>query len=248
MAVENIFLTNIQRFSLHDGPGIRTTVFLKGCSLHCPWCSNPENVYGNDGKYYSPEKLLREILRDRIFYDDDIRGGVTFSGGEPLLQIGALVPLLEALKSENVHIAAETCLYVPRKNLDTAMKYIDLFQVDMKIMNAELAFRILGGDYGVYLANLDALMKARNDVIMRIPVIEGYTDSEENMNAVKKILAEYSGSIQRADLIKGHNLGAVKYRKLELDEPCYIAVSDEFMMKYKHNISEFGFPAEICRI
>ncbi len=248
MAGENIFLTNIQRFSLHDGPGIRTTVFLKGCPLHCPWCSNPENVYGNDGKYYSPEKLLREILRDRIFYDGDIRGGVTFSGGEPLLQIGVLVPLLEALKSENVHIAVETCLYVPRKNLDTAMKYIDLFHVDMKIMNAEGAFKILGGDYGVYLTNLDALMKARNDVIMRIPVIGGYTDSEENMNAVKKILAEYSGSIQRADLIKGHNLGAGKYRKLGLDEPCYIALGDEFLMKYKHNISEFGFPAEICRI
>lgn len=248
MAGENIFLTNIQRFSLHDGPGIRTTVFLKGCPLHCPWCSNPENVYGNDGKYYTPEKLLRGILRDKIFYDGDIRGGVTFSGGEPLLQIDGLVPVLEALKSENVHTSVETCLYVPWKNLDTAMKYIDLFHVDMKIMNAEGALRILGGDYGLYLSNLDALMKVRNDVIVRIPVIGGYTDSAGNIESVKKILAQYAGSIQRADLIKGHNLGASKYRKLGLNEPCYTGVSDELMLKYERDISGLGFPAEICRI
>lgn len=248
MAGKNIFLTNIQRFSLHDGPGIRTTVFLKGCTLHCPWCSNPENVYGNDGKYYTPEKLLREILRDKIFYDGDIRGGVTFSGGEPLLQIDALVPVLEALKSENVHTSVETCLYASPEKLCTAMKYIDLFHIDMKIMNAEGALKILGGDYGLYLRNLDTLMKSGNDVIVRIPVIGGYTDSEENMKAVKETLARYSGRIQRADLIKGHNLGAGKYKKLGLDEPRFTAVSDKFMLRYKIDILCFGFQAEICRI
>ena len=248
MAGENIFLTNIQRFSLHDGPGIRTTVFLKGCTLRCPWCSNPENIYGNDGKYYTTEKLLRELLRDKIFYDSDIRGGVTFSGGEPLLQINALVPVFEALKSENIHIAVETCLYVSPEKLDTAMKYIDMFHVDMKIMNAEGALKILGGNYVLYIRNLDTLMKSRDDVIVRIPVIGGYTDTEENMKAVKAILSRYAGSIQRADLIKGHNLGADKYKNLGLDEPRFMAVSDEFMLRYKFDISGFGFPVEICRI
>lgn len=248
MAGQNIFLTNIQRFSLHDGPGIRTTVFLKGCSLRCPWCSNPENIYGNDSECYGTEELLRVVLRDKVFYDGDEIGGVTFSGGEPLLQIDALVPLLEALRRENVHTAVETCLYVPAENLCTAMKYIDLFHVDMKILNPEGAQNILGGDYGVFLRNLDALMKSGNDVIVRIPVIGGYTDSPENRKAVKKLLTKYAGNILRADIIKEHNLGAVKYRKLGLDVPDHHGVSDELMTQYREEISVLGFPVEICRI
>ena len=100
MSTDKILITNIQRMCFHDGPGIRTTVFLKGCNLHCPWCANPENIsalpqaYERDGrkglygKEFSEEELLKEVLKDRRFYEDG--GGVTFSGGEPLLQIKAL--------------------------------------------------------------------------------------------------------------------------------------------------------------
>ena len=102
-----ILITNVQRFSLHDGPGIRTTVFLKGCSLHCPWCANPENIdfviepYIKDdinttiGQYVSCDELYELIMRDKVFYDG---GGVTFSGGEALIQMDVLKPLLERLK------------------------------------------------------------------------------------------------------------------------------------------------------
>lgn len=248
MAGKDILLTNIQRFSLHDGPGIRTTVFLKGCSLRCPWCGNPENVYGNASECYSPERLLRAVLRDRAFYGGDMRGGVTFSGGEPLLQVNALVPVLEALRSEDVHTAVETCLYVPHEALVTAMKYIDLFHVDMKIMNAEGAAEILGGDYGLYLKNLDTLMKSRNDVVVRVPVIGGCTDSAGNRRNVAGILARYAGRIQRVDLVKEHNLGAGKYRTLGLDAPDYRGVDDALMSLYKEEIAGLGLHTEICRI
>ena len=137
----SILITNIQRFSLHDGPGIRTTVFTKGCTLHCPWCSNPENLTpaiqnyvkkdkdghveetGTYGKWYSPEKLYDEIVKDKIFYGDietdssldfeALPGGVTFSGGECLAQIKELEPVLKRLNEEHIHTAVESCLFVP---------------------------------------------------------------------------------------------------------------------------------------
>lgn len=105
-------ITNIQHFSLQDGMGIRTTVFLKGCNLNCPWCSNPENIsfeienyhHDNQSEYFgydiSLEDLEKEILKDEVFYGDD--GGVTFSGGEPLLQIKEFKPLLKSLKNKNI--------------------------------------------------------------------------------------------------------------------------------------------------
>lgn len=107
-----MLITNIQRFSLHDGPGIRTTIFLKGCSLRCPWCSNPENIkpypekYYKDGiegiygKNYTCDEVYNEIIKDRAFYDEN--GGVTFSGGEALLYVNELLPLLEKLKKERI--------------------------------------------------------------------------------------------------------------------------------------------------
>lgn len=109
---EYMLITNIQRFSLHDGPGIRTTIFLKGCSLRCPWCSNPENIkpypekYYKDGiegiygKNYTCDEVYNEIIKDRAFYDEN--GGVTFSGGEALLYVNELLPLLEKLKKERI--------------------------------------------------------------------------------------------------------------------------------------------------
>ena len=133
LSTGKLLVTNVQRFSLHDGPGIRTTVFLKGCSLQCPWCSNPENIdlepqaYDNNGikgvygKYYSAEELISECLKDRKYYTGQLQqpgawsvsdaseigllpGGITFSGGEPLLQMDNLVSVCEELHRRNIHI------------------------------------------------------------------------------------------------------------------------------------------------
>ena len=124
----SVRITNIQHFCLHDGPGIRTTVFLKGCNLHCPWCANPEcismDIEGEFGRDIQIEELERELLKDELYYSLN-NGGVTFSGGEPLLQIKELKELLKALKNcQN------------NKTEENAMKVIDEIELieDKQIM------------------------------------------------------------------------------------------------------------------
>ena len=120
-------VTDIQRFSLNDGEGIRTTVFLKGCSIKCPWCANPEcissKIQGEFGYDISLDDLENEILKDEPYYETG--GGVTFSGGEPLLQIRSLEPLLKSLKHKNINICFETALFVPQEYLNRANFYAD---------------------------------------------------------------------------------------------------------------------------
>lgn len=150
-----MIITNIQRFSLHDGPGIRTTVFLKGCSIRCPWCSNPENInhqierYVKDekegfyGKEYSVDQVLKEVLKDKIFYEDN--GGVTFSGGEALLYAKELLPLMEQIKQNNISIAVESSLFVPSSYLEMVIPFVEYFYVDLKVMDKERCTELLNG-------------------------------------------------------------------------------------------------------
>lgn len=281
----SILLTNVQRFSLHDGPGIRTTVFLKGCSLRCPWCSNPENlkpspepyikdgVPGTYGKYYEAEALVHECLKDKNFYEgkiaspadwcitdaemiEQLPGGVTFSGGECLLQMPALVPVCEALHSSGVNIAVETCLFVPSANLSLALNHIDFFYVDMKILNPDRCKAVEHGNLELYLNNLDKLLSWTDDkgrhkpVVIRIPVIGSYTDDEHNRKAVYDLIKtsrEAGGNILKIELIKEHNLGESKYKSLGLPLD-YHGVDDSLMETYKAELSELGILTEICKI
>ena len=277
-----ILLTNIQRFSLHDGPGIRTTVFLKGCSLRCPWCSNPENlipmpqpyvkdgIKGCYGKYYNTEELIKECLKDKAFYigklDDPMQweisnpedidllpGGVTFSGGEALLQIDALIPVIIGLHNSGVHITVETCLFIPVKNLQAALELVDLFYVDIKILDAERCKALEKGNLECYLSNLDTLFAWRDKqgknkpVIIRIPVIGSYTDTPDNRNAVKMLLAKFKNSILKIELVKEHNLGESKYRSLGM-QPDYHGVEDGLIELYKVELETLGILTEICGV
>jgi len=278
--MDNILVTNIQRFSLHDGPGIRTTVFLKGCSLRCPWCCNPENIVpqkqrykkdGVDGVYgtwYNTDTLYREIIKDRAFYGGqnqefcitsdmqlgDLPGGVTFSGGEALLQIKKLENLLQLLKKEHIHMAIETCLFAQQIQLRTALEYIDLFYVDIKILDNILCKTILNGDLTEYLSNLDILLKSGKPVVFRIPVIGGYTDDLENRHRIIDLLKQTKGNILKVELIKEHNLGHKKYTSLisggnDVVYPNSIGVSNHAMMEYQKEMKEaIGIPVEICEI
>ena len=271
-----VLLTNIQRFSLHDGPGIRTTVFLKGCSLRCPWCSNPENLRpqpeeyvkdglpGTYGKHYAQDELLREVLKDKNFYEgkleqsqwkitdsdqiEKLPGGVTFSGGEALLQMDSLVPVLQALKAQGIHTAVETCLFVPEENVRIAMEWIDFFYVDINILNASKAQEVEKGRLDLYLQNLDILLNSGCPVVIRIPVIGGFTDDDENRDKVKKLLDRYRDQILKIELIKEHNLGESKYQSLNLPLPAYKGVSDALMEQYKKELEPLGIPVEVCKI
>ena len=278
----SILLTNIQRFSLHDGPGIRTTVFLKGCSLRCPWCSNPENLvaqpqsYIKDGiedtfgKYYEPDILIHECLKDKNFYEGKIvspsdwnitdadqiellPGGVTFSGGEALLQMPALVPVTHALHDEGVHLAVETCLFCPSTNLQLALKMVDFFYVDMKILSPDRCKMVEHGNFELYLSNLHTLLtwtdsKGRHKpVVIRIPVIGSYTDDQTNRKQVHNLISKYRASILKIEIIKEHNLGESKYKSLGMQMD-YHGVGDSLMEQYKDELSDLGILTEICKI
>ena len=287
---KNILLTNIQRFSLHDGPGIRTTVFLKGCSIHCPWCSNPENLLhreqryvkmdhngkveeeGTYGKWYSPDELYSEVIKDKSFYGycnansatylDSLPGGVTFSGGECMLQMKELDPMLQRLNDEQIHTIVETSLFCSSVQLSIAIKHIDLFYVDIKVLNDDLCSSSLGGRIELYKNNLVTLLNSGKPVVFRLPVIGGYTDREENRKAVVELIeskAKSYSNLLKIEILKEHNLGTNKYQSLidggnEIMLPEYNGVSDELMGQYKIEIEEglmivgSSIPVEICKI
>lgn len=221
---QTVRVTNIQRFCLHDGPGIRTTVFLKGCTLHCPWCCNPENISceiqtwrdpdtGETGTYgydISLGDLARELLKDRGFYLDG--GGVTFSGGEPLLQVGKYEPLLRELKAEKVHLAVETALFVGRKQVEIASRYFDWWYVDMKVPEPNLCRQLLGGDMGQYMGNLRLLSQNAPELHIRIPCAHGITDTAENMAEIVRRTRMLN--INQVALFGIHDLARDKYRRL----------------------------------
>lgn len=271
---DRVLVTNIQRFSLHDGPGIRTTVFLKGCGLHCPWCSNPENISnvpeeffvdekkGVYGSWYSCEDLLSECIKDKTFYSksagrgiqydqngkvilDRWPGGVTFSGGEPLLQIDKLQPLIKALKANQINVAVESSLFVPQRLLHMSLQCIDLFYADIKILDKKKAQSVEGGDLELFLSNFDTLCKSNKPIIVRIPVIGGHTDGEGNRVKVKTLLSNYSDAIIKVELIKEHKLAEKKYKSLG-KKINYSGVSEDIMESYKLEILQLGIEAEIC--
>lgn len=253
-----ILATNIQRFSLHDGPGIRTTVFLKGCSLSCPWCSNPENlkpfyesyikngVVGVYGKEYTDDEIFEEVMKDKNFYDLD--GGVTFSGGEALLQAKEIVNLLRKFKDEKITIAVETCLFVPPENLKLVIQYIDYFYVDMKIMDKARCKQVLGGNLDLYKSNLKLLTNEKK-IVVRLPIIGGYTDSCENRGLIIAEIKRYEKSIIKIELIKEHHLGVSKYESLGRPIPAYLGVDDSLIEQYKKELEAVtNIQIEICKI
>ena len=193
----SVRITNIQRFSLHDGPGIRTTVFLKGCNLHCPWCCNPENIDFNIEHYVENglekdfgydidlEDLEREILKDLAFYDNG-KGGVTFSGGEPLLQIEKIIPLLESLKSKNINICFETSLSVDKTLVLMMLDYADSIYIDIKSLDKNIYLAYTGAPNDQVIDNLAFLSKTCPEkVTIRIPLIPGYNDVTDQQHTVE---------------------------------------------------------------
>lgn len=256
--MNKILVTNIQRFSLHDGPGIRTTVFLKGCTLRCPWCANPENlnnfpekyikdgVEGTYGKVYTVEEIFAEVMKDKCFYGLD--GGVTFSGGEVLLQAGEILPIIKKIKDAGISIAVETCLFGLTENLELIMPYVDFFYVDMKIMDEGKCKSIIKGNLELYKRNLELLCSQKR-IAVRIPVIGGYTDNEANRRLVIEELNKYKDSIIKVELLKEHNLGKSKYESLGWKVPEYIGVKDDLMVQYKKEIEiAINIPVEICKV
>lgn len=235
-------ITNIQHFSLHDGPGIRTTVFLKGCNLKCPWCANPEcissEIQSEFGYDISLDRLENEIVKDKPFYETG--GGVTFSGGEPLLQIDNLEPLLKSLKDKNINICFETALFVPEKYLKTAEKYGDEFIVDIKMVDHENCRKVIGGKINQYFDNIELL--DLNKTTFRIPITKfALKDSEEILDLLRKYKPKH------LEIFELHNLARSKYDILN-KEQYYEKVDDGEIKEFYYKLKEIIPTAEIIEI
>ena len=252
----NLLITNIQRFCLSDGPGIRTTCFFKGCTVKCPWCCNPENINscieeyfdekGNSlsfGKYYSNEELYEILLKDKAFYGEN--GGVTFSGGEALLQFYKYESLLKMLKDSKINICLETSLFVDNKILNNSLKYFDYYIVDIKILDEDICKRIIGGDLSLFNTNLDTLIKSNLPITLRIPVVKDYTDDSDNkskMVFLLKSIVNYK-NVMCIELLKGHNLAKHKYKCLATKNSSIVFheigdINDDEINDYKESIEK----------
>lgn len=214
-----MIVTNIQRFCLQDGPGIRTTVFLKGCHLRCPWCCNPEtqnreietSIDGSTvfGKEYSVNQLYEEIIKDEIYYKDN--GGVTFSGGEPMWHIEELMPLIDMLHKKNITVAVETTGSVPKEYYEMSLGKIDYYLTDIKILEPTSKDKIRL-DSETYRNNVKYLVDNNCTIRFRMPLVLGYTVTEDNLKLVASFLKELN--IDEIDAFETHNFGKEKYEKL----------------------------------
>ncbi len=224
---------NIQRYSLHDGPGIRITVFFQGCLLSCWWCHNPEGqsvakkvavagaVAGESHsfvtvseKIVSVEELMREIEKEIIFFEES-GGGVTFSGGEPLMQTDFLSSMLDECKRKNIHTALDTSGYALPEDFYSIIDKVDLFLYDLKIIDDVKHEKYTGVSNKFILKNLETLSKRNKPVFIRFPVIPGITDTEENLEAVINFMVNLK-NIKQINLLKYHRTAEGKYSKFHL--------------------------------
>ncbi len=210
---------NIQRFSVNDGPGIRTTVFMKGCPLGCWWCHNPEGmsfgpVVNNGkeiGKEWTVEALYEEINKDRIFYDES-GGGVTFSGGEPLAQPEFLEAALRQCFHEGIHTAVDTSGYAEKDVFKKILPFTNLFLFDLKIIDPIEHLKYTDRTNELILENLKFLMVNKADVVIRIPLISGITSTTNNLSGIIDHLNNFEIKPQ-VNLLTYHKIAEGKYKK-----------------------------------
>lgn len=253
---EQLMITKIQRMCFHDGPGIRTTVFTKGCSLHCPWCSNPENINfteeayeteddrGIYGRKYTPSELVKALLKDIDYWEEN--GGVTFSGGEALMQADQLEEVLIKLKDNNIHVALETALFVPEDKLERVLKYIDYFIVDIKILDMAVCKEVLGGEIELYEKNVQFLYNSGKLKLFRIPCCPEYTFTDKNKLLIKEFLKRYSGI--HVQIFSVHDLGEKKYESLNRVMWRTKGVEEQELNEYCRELRDTGVEAEVIHI
>jgi pyruvate formate lyase activating enzyme len=295
---------NIQRYCIHDGPGIRTTVFIKGCPMRCIWCQNPESqrreveiffdkekctgcgqcvqicpveaitisqgrswtdrgacdscgkcieVCPNGarnliGKSVSVEEVFQEVARDAVFYRRS-GGGVTISGGEVATNPEFVIDLLKKCQWAGIHTAIDTCGDAKWEVLEKIISHSDLVLYDIKLINLEDHTRYTGVSNRQALSNARRLAKlyAEHPMIVRVPIIPGYTDSVENIEAIARFTAEELGTFIEVDLLNYNPLGVSKYRRLERDYELDGArpFSEEHMMKLKDIVESYGLKTEL---
>lgn len=264
---------NIKRFSVHDGPGIRTSIFLKGCPLECIWCHNPEGISqdisiwhntnlcigcgrcvdacpehalaagsgngnhilaDNDkcslrgrcvdvcptgaisftGKRSNVEELMTEIRKDNVFYQVS-GGGVTITGGEPAWQPGFCCEILKACKEEGINTAIETCLFCDREVLELLADHVDLFITDLKIYDSIKHEKFTSKPNSIILENFAYLAGRGKNMLVRLPLIPGITDSKDNIRDIEEFVRMTRSDIP-IEYINFNPLTKSKYQKLSI--------------------------------
>lgn len=262
-------ITQIQRFSVHDGPGIRTTVFMKGCNLRCIWCHNPETYlseiqlqhfdsrcslcgrcakvcpaearkitdghmeYNKNkclmckicdeicvnsaieicGTEYSSDELCDILIKDIKFYEKS-GGGVTFSGGEPLLQPDFVFECVKILKENGISCAVETALNVPQETVIRAAEFFDLFMCDIKAIDDNLHKNLTSVSNKRILENIRLLAKLKSNILLRMPVAMGLNGTDKNITDTAGFMKEVG--LSDIELLKLHKLAKHKYDSLNL--------------------------------
>ena len=206
-------VTNVQRFSIHDGPGVRTTVFFKGCPLCCLWCHNPESIsfeMEKGSEVYTACELAKKVMRDQIFFGEN--GGVTISGGEPLAQdMAFLIEFLRILKKHGINVACDTSGDVPWDNIELVMPYVDIFLYDLKLATEAAHKKFTGRSNKRIIENLKKLAKSKK-VHLCIPVVGGVNEGNEMKEILR--LAKRVAPVAPIKLLPYHQLGIRKWEKL----------------------------------
>lgn len=214
---------SIEEFAINDGPGIRTTVFLKGCPLRCTWCHNPEGqsfrpeiMHHKDGdricgKEYTAEELAARLKKDGRFLEMN-GGGITFTGGEPLSQPEFLADVLTRL--EPMHRAIETSGYAPEKVFKRILQLTDLVLFDLKAMDPGVHKRYISVDNTLILKNFETLKQSGRPFVVRLPMIPGVNDNPEHMLQVKKTV-EGARNLIRVEMLRYHKTAGAKYQMID---------------------------------
>jgi pyruvate formate lyase activating enzyme len=304
ISLQSAIITNIQGFSVHDGPGIRTVVFFKGCPLSCQWCANPECLSGKpqigfietlcadcgkcqdactnnairhvegehridysqckacgsckDECYYGAlvlygesmtlAEVWDEVRRDKMFYDSS-GGGVTVSGGEPLLWADFVRELFELCHQELINTCVETCGFADPQTLLEVLPVTDYFLFDLKHMDPDVHRKYTGQSNAQIMRNASLLLEHGADVVFRQPLIHGINDSILNIEATARFLTSLGKKATRLEIMPYHGLGESKYRALNMayNKSAYSAADDEELEAARNSYLRYGIECTISR-